>query len=196
MLTSLYKIAEQCRVITGKRVSIQVLTASVKNAYGQVAKKQWYENTAQDSQELNGSFIYTFNSIEPILDCDRDMYYIVIPSTYLELPHQLGVNWVSFMKDRKSFVVVSNWGIFQGLKSSVMGGRQVYEIENGRMWFPKMAPSTVGNILLRLAIALDNVEPEDEINIATNLVSDIIGIVVAPYMQKQDPIEKIREIIN
>lgn len=196
MKPSLYSIAEQCRLVLGKRVSIQALMPAVKNAYAQVAKKQWYENTVQDSTELNGSFIYTFNSINPILDCDRDMYYIVIPSSYLELPHQIGINWVSFMKDKLSFAMVSNWGIFSGLRSAVMGGREVYEVEGNRMWFPKMTSANTGPILLRLAIALDAVEAEEELNIAPNIVKDIIDMVVAPYMQKQDPITKIREIIN
>lgn len=196
MKPSLYGIAEQCRLVLGKRVSIQALMPAVKNAYAQVARKQWYENTAQDSSELNGSFIYTFKDIEPTLDCDRDMYYILIPSSYLELPHQIGVNWVSFMKDRLSFAMVSNWGIFSGLQSAVMGGRQVYEIENNYMWFPKMTAANKGNILLRLAIALNAVEAEAELNIAPNIVKEIIDMVTAPYMQKQDPITKIREIIN
>ena len=196
MLTSLYQIAEQCKLITEKRVSVQALTFAVKDAYAQIAKKQWYANMAEDSGELNGSFLYTFKSVEPILDCDTDMYYIMIPSSYLELPHQLGVNWVSYMKDRTSFVLTSNWGIFSNLKSAIMGGRQVYSIENSRMWFPKMDQNSVGPLLLKLAIALDNVEPEDELNIAPNIVSDIIAMVVAPYMNNDNPIAKIREIIN
>jgi len=195
-MVSPYKIAEQCRVILEKRVSIQVLIPAVINAYGFVAKKQWYESVAQDTQEIDGSFISTFNSIQPILDCDRDMYYIVLPSTYLILPHEIGVVWVSLMKDKKSYVRVQNWGIFNGLKSAVMGGRNPYEIEGTRMWFPKMTNETNGPILLKLAIAYDTIDPYDKLNIGPNIINDIIQVVVAPYMNKQNPIEKIREIIN
>lgn len=196
MLTSIYAISEQCRLVLEKRVSIQALIPAVKNSYAQVAKKYWYEGTQADDQNLDGSFLYTFNSIAPILDCDRDMYYIVMPSSYLVLPHEIGVNWVSYMKDRTSFVRTQNWGIFSQLQSAVMGGRQVYEIEGNRMWFPKMTSNSVGPILLKLAIALDAIEPEDELNIAPNVVKEIIDMVVAPYMVKQNPIEKVREIIN
>ena len=96
--TSLYKISEQCRVITDKRVSIQVLLEAVKNAYAAVAKKQFYDNTTFDSTELNGSFIYTFPKVVPEFDCDRDMWYLTIPSSYLELPQPISpesqTNWI------------------------------------------------------------------------------------------------------
>ena len=194
--TSLYKISEQCRVITDKRVSIQVLLEAVKNAYAAVAKKQFYDNTTFDSTELNGSFIYTFPKVVPEFDCDRDMWYLTITSSYLELPHQMGVNWVSLMQERESWVLVTNWGIFRNLLSSGMGGRNVYEIEGKRMWFPKMTSLNTGPVLLKLAIALDTVDPEEELNIAPNMVNDIITIVTQPYMVKDNPIEKVREIIN
>lgn len=196
MATSLYRIAESCRVITEKRVSIQVLVSEVTEAYGAVAKKIWYENTNFDEQSVDGSFLTTFNSIQPELDCDRDAWFITIPSTYLILPHQMGVKWVSLMKDKKSYVLVYNWGIYEGLKSSVMGGRGVYLIEGNKMWFPVMTKETSGPVLLKLAIAYDAIDPYESLNIGPNIVNDIVAMVVAPYMNKQNPIEKVREIIN
>jgi hypothetical protein len=196
MLTSLYSIAEQCRLITDNRVSIQALTTSVKNAYAQIAKKYWFEGTQFDDQNLDGSFLYTFNSVVPILDCDRDMYYIVMPSSYLVLPHEIGINWVSYMKDRTSFVRVQNWGIFSQLQSAVMGGREAYDIEGNKMWFPKMTSDNTGPILLKLAIALDAVEPEEELNIAPNIVQEIIMLVVSPYMQTENAPERTGDVIN
>lgn len=196
MSVSIYRIAEQCRVILEKRVSIQVLLPSVIDAYGYIAKQQFYENTKFDTQEIDGSFVNVFNSIQPKLDCDRGMYYIIIPSSYLILPHEIGITWISFMKDKASFVRVQNWGIFNNLKSAVMGGRQLYEIEGNKMWFPKMEAYNIGPILLKLAIAYDTIDPYEPLNIGPNIVNDIINIVVAPYINKQNPIEKIREIIN
>lgn len=195
-MISLYKIAEQCKIILDNRATLQAIIEDVKNAYSACAKKQWYENTAQDSYELNGSFIYTFPPVTPEFDCDRDMYFVKMPSTYLELPHEIGVNWVSFVQDRQSFVRVQNWGIFANLKSACMGGRYVYEINNDTMWLPNMKPSNVGPILMKLAIALDDVEPTEKLNIAPNMVQDIIALVVGRYMPVQDPTTKVREVIN
>lgn len=195
--TSLFKIAEQCRVITEKRVPIQVLVEAIKNCYGKIAVQQWHVNTQFDSTEVAGSFISTFTELVPEYDSDRDMYFITTPSSYLDLPHQMGVIWLSHLKERKSWVLVSNWGIFSGLKSAVMGGRGVYEIEGTKFWFPNITKQNCEcPLLLKLAVALDDIDPEQELNIAPNVVNDIINLVVAPYMPKQNPIEKIREIIN
>lgn len=196
MATSLYKIAESCRVITEKRVSIQVLVSEVTEAYGAVAKKIWFENTAFDEQEVDGSFLTTFSSIEPILDCDRDLYYIVLPSSYLILPHQAGIQWVSFMKDKESFVKVPNYGVYAGLKSNVFGGLIPYQPEGNKLLFPTMTNQTNGPILLKLAIAYDGIDPYEQLNIGPNIVNDIVAMVVAPYMKKDNPTEKVREIIN
>ena len=177
---SFYKIAEQAR-ITLKGLSLQVLIEDVKNAYAYIAKKQWYENTAFDETAINGSFVYTFVDQAPLLDISRDIYYIIMPSSYLELPHEMGVVWVSGMKDKKSWVRVSNWGIFQGIQASVMGGRMPYEIEGNKMMFPKMTAESAKPVLLKLAIALDAIDPEEELNIAPNIVTDIISLVIQRY---------------
>ncbi len=51
-------------------------------------------------------------------------------------------------------------------------------------------------LILKLAIAYDEIDPYKELNIAPNIVNDIINVVVKPYMVKENPIEKIREIIQ
>ncbi len=196
-MVSLYRVAEQCKIILEKRVDIQVLIPAVVSAYGYVAKQIWFENTSFDEQSIDGSFLTVFKNIDPVYDESRDLYFITIPSTYLILPHSMGVSWVSTMKDRKSWVLVQNWGMFAGLQSALMGGRQVYEIEGNRMWFPKMTRENNDcPLLLKLAIAYDAIDPYEELNIGPNIINDIINIVVKPYMVKDNPIEKIREIIN
>ena len=197
MSQSIYKIAEKAHVILEKRVSIQILVSACIDAYGHVAKAIWFENTQFDERVIDGSFLYTFKDIEPIYDEDRNLYYIILPSSYLILPNETGINWVSTMKDRLSWVKVQNWGMFANLKASLMGGRQVYEIEGNRMWFPKMTrQNNTCPLLLKLAIAYDAIDPYEQLNIGPNIVNDIIGIVTKPYMNKENPIEKIREITN
>ncbi len=194
MRTSLYRIAEQCKLITEDRVSIQALIEAVKNAYATAAKKIWYENTQFDSTEIDGSFIYTFNKVIPELDCDRNMWFTTIPSSYLVLPHQMGVVWVSYMQDRRSWTLVPNWGIFESLQASVMGGRNPYEIEGNKMWFPKMTSQNKGPLLIKLAIALDQIDVEEELNIAPNIITDVITLVTQPYMVKVQPDDEIKQV--
>lgn len=191
-----YKIAEQCRVITEKRVPIQVLVSEVIDALGVVAKKIWFEQIQYDEQSIDGELVNTFTNLQPILDDSRNKYYIILPSRYLMLPHQAGIQWVSLMQDEVSWVRVQNWGIYSQLKSAVMGDRQVYEIEGTKMWFPKMTSETACPILLKLAVAYDNIDPYEPLNIGPNVVNDVVNVVVAPYMNKQNPEQKVREIIS
>lgn len=195
---ALFRVAEQAKLILGDRVSsVQVLIPAVIDAYAFIAKKSWYEQTAFDTMEIDGSLINVFENIEPLYDSSRDIYYIIIPSTYLMLPHQMGVNWVSTMKDKQSWVLVNNWGMFVNIKAFLMGSRNIYQIEGNKMLFPKMnKQNNTCPLLLKLAIAYDNINPYEELNIGAGLITDIINMVVAPYMPKQEPIEKIREIIN
>lgn len=175
---------------------IQVLIPAVIEAFGYIAKKQFYENTQFDSTEVDGSFLNVFKDIQPILDCDRSLYYITIPSTYLILPHQAGITWLSSMKGQENWIRVADYGIYRGLKASVFGGVPAYQTEGNLILFPTMTPKSVCPILLKLAIAYDTIDPYEKINIGPNIINDIIGIVCAPYMSKENPIEKIRPIIN
>jgi len=197
-MVSLYFIAEECRLILGDRVSsVQALIPAVREAYAYVAKKAWFEQTAFDEMEVDGSLITVFEGLMPIYDSSRDVYYLVIPSSYLQLPHQMGIVWMSTMKDKESWVLVKNWGMFSGLKASLMGGRKIYQVEGNKMLFPKMTTQDCSYpLILKLAIAYDNINPYEKLNIAPNLIVDIKNLVTQPLMSKEDPISKIREIIN
>ena len=101
-MASLYKIAEKCILIVPK-VPIQALLSSVVDVYASMSKKEWYENKADGVSEVDGTFIYTFGKSSPLVpevDTDTDLYYITIPSSYLRLPHEMGINSVSFMKEQ------------------------------------------------------------------------------------------------
>ena len=189
-MTSLYKIAEQCRSILGKG-SMQELVEYVKQGYGIVAKQQWFEGKQDGTSEINGSFIYSFGRstpLTPVLDSSTNEYYIVLPSTYLELPHQFGVQQVSFMKGQdKPFVNIGNGGVglYANLKAFAMGGNELYYIENTKIYFPKMTANNAGDILLKLAVALDEVDVDDNINIAPNIVRMIVDVVVQQLAPKE-----------
>lgn len=203
-MTSLYKIAEKIRVILGKRVDMQPLIDSVVNAYATIAKTAWYENKKEGDGAIDGVFIYGFKNLVPEIDCDVNLYYIDVPSSYLRLPNELGINQVSFMQGQNNaFVRVGSgsFGIYAAIKAGLLGSNQTYFVEQQigegqRMYFPKMTINNIGNILLKLTIALDTVDVEEELNIPPNIVTDIVNMVVQIYSPKTDPVEKIRETLN
>lgn len=180
MPQSLYKIAEECRMRLDK-IDMQTLVEAVKNAYGSVVAKAWYENRAADTSQVDGVFLYTFKDIDPQEDESTGMWYINIPSSYLRLPHELGINWVSFMKDRRDFLRIDNVGIWSNLKAFALGGRQCYMVEGPKMTFPKMTQANAGPILLKLAVGLDDVNDREELNIPRNIADQIIDMVVARF---------------
>lgn len=188
-MVSIYGIAERCKLILGD-VEIQALTSFVIDAYSSAVKREWYENKADGVNEIDGSFVYTFKDQIPALDISTDMYYITIPSSYLRLPHEMGVNMVSFAKGQtKEFVRVGSGSVsmWANLKANLLGSSQTYFVEGVRMYFPKMTNTTNGNLLLKLAIALDNVDVDEELNIPRSVVDNIVAMVVSKFRPAQQP---------
>lgn len=185
-MTSLYKIAEKCLLIVPK-VPVQALLSSVIDVYASLAKKEWYENKADGVSEVDGNFLYTFGKSSPLVpevDTDTELYYITIPSAYLRLPHEMGINTVSFMKEQNyPFVRVASMGLWNNLKANVF--KQTYMVEGNRLYFPKMTSVNKGNILLKMAIALDTADVDQQLNIPPNMVDEIVNIVVAKYQPKE-----------
>ncbi len=194
MASSIYKVAEQCRSGLGGKVDLQTLITSCIDVYGSLVKKEWYESKQADCAEIGGQFITTFGkkeSLIPTLDISTDMYYIIIPSSYLSLPYEMGINMVSFLKGQTNEFIRINSGslsLWNGLKASVLGGRQTYFVEGIRMYFPKMKSLEAGNILLKMTIAFDNLNVEEDLNIPPNIVDMIVNMVIAKFTPKPEVI--------
>jgi len=187
-MTSIYKISEQIIALMAKGEPEEIIQA-IRECYATAAKLAWYEGKQNDLSEMDGAFIYSFKNLNPVKDEEVDMWYIDIPSTYVGLPHEMGINQVSYMKGQDSAFVrigAAGWGIYSGLKSSTMGGLQVYQTENTKMYFPKMTDLEVGPILLKLSVALDAIDVDEEINIPGNIVDTIIGMVLQRYGAKAE----------
>lgn len=195
-MTSILKISEQCKYLLGAG-DIQVLIASVIDCYSTAVKREFYENKAEDFSEIDGAFIYTYgkdNSLVPALDLATDMYYIVIPSSYVRLPGEYGINGVSFIKGQtKSFIRTSSGdvGLMEGLLGSVMGGHQTYFVEGTRMYFPKMTNMTNGNLMLKLTVGLDDVDVDEPLNIPRSTIDVIVNMVVEKFAPRKPEEQKI-----
>jgi hypothetical protein len=190
---TLVNLAEQCFAIL-KKGTIQEYIQAVKNAYGTIVKKHWYEAKADGVDEVNGSFIVTFKDIKPELDVHTNKYYIIIPSSYLELPNQMGVNHISFMNGQDMpFALLPSGisGLLTNLKAFAMGGNQLAEIEGNRMYFPKMKSVDVNvrdevrGLLLKLSVAFDGYDDDAQLNISPTISDEIVSIVVEKYQAKE-----------
>jgi len=191
-MISLRNIAEQCGSITKKGSTQELIQASV-NAYGLIVKKLWYEGRNDGVSEINGSFIFTFKDLLPTFDDDLGMFFITIPSSYLELPNESGVNMVSWMRSQdRPFVRLGTgaFGLFAGLQSSELGGNDIYTIEGSTMYFPNFKDIDVNisgktrGILLKLAIAFDDIDIDEQLNISPAIQGEIVDMVVARYQPR------------
>ncbi len=193
--TSIYGIAERCKLILPGE-DIQALTALVIDAYSSQVRLSFYENKNDGVSEIDGAFIFTFKDQVPVLDISTDIYYIVIPSSYLRLPHEMGINMVAFAKGQtKEFIRVGSGSVsmWANLKAGLLGGSQTYLVEGNRMYFPKMTNTTNGNLLLKLAVALDNVDVDEELNIPRSIVDTIVSMVVNKFRPQQAVAPKIAQ---
>lgn len=183
-MISLYNIAEQIvSVIGSDRSEYQSIIAAIKNAYAQICFKSWTLGKQESVSEVGGQYLYTFAPIEPQLDITTDRYYIILPSSYVNIPYDMGINSVSYTRGLdKPFVRMATGmtGLFAGLKSAVMGNHQTYEVEGNKMFFPKMTTSNKSDLMLRLAIAFSD-DVDEELSISPNDAADIVAMVVAQY---------------
>lgn len=179
MATSLFKMSEQVQARTGKG-EFQEIIEAVRQSFATAVRFLWYENKKNDLSEIDGAFVYTFGkdpAIVPVLDARTNQYYINIPSTYIALPHQMGIVQISYMLSQNvPFVLMANgaWSLFAGLKSSGMGGLKPCYVESNRIYFPEMKADEVGEILLKLSIGVDGVEVDEDLNIPLNVQDQIV----------------------
>lgn len=190
MISSIYRIAEQC-LVTLSGVDRQAVIAAVVDSLGSATKAQWYENKQDGISEIDGIFIYTFGKttfLTPVLDDGVNMYYITTPSAYVRLPNEMGIVMVSFLQGQTlPFVRINagSVGMWARLKASVLGGSQTYFSEGSRLYFPKMTATTNGNILLKLAGGFAGVDVREELNLPPDVISQVVMMVNQKF-QPQD----------
>lgn len=192
-LTSLYKISEQVRDVLQKG-AIQSYLSSVVDCYSSLVKREFFENKADGVSEVDGAFVYNFKPITPSLDILTEQYFITIPSSYLRLPHELGIIFIGYTNS-SGFVRLTSGSstMYRGLKSFLMGGNQTYLVEGTKIYFPRMTSLNVNDIVCKLAIAYDNVDPREELNIPRSVVNEVVNMVVAKYAPSPpNIIEKIK----
>lgn len=193
-MTSLYELAEKCKYRIGGG-DYQALMSFVVDAYASVVKNAFYENKTDGIAEIDGEFIYTFGKktdLTPVLDDKTNEYYIDIPSSYVRLPHEYGINSVSYMMGQQTQfirVMTGSYGMWQNIKAGVLGGRQTYYVEGAKMYFPKMTAFTKANILLKIAIGLDTADIDEPLNISRDLVDQIVNMVVAKFVPQKEKLE-------
>lgn len=194
MATSKYKIAEQAqRILAGGYVSdddqiaIQELMIAVEQEFARAVKMNWYQNKNMDGvSEINGAFIYSFEDIPVAFNAATNKYYATLPASYIDLPHELGLHYISKMQSQEiPFVRLPNGygGLLNGLASESMEGFNTYFVENDKIILPTLSNQDTGVLLLlKLAVSLDGIEEDTPINVPPDIQGMIVDGVVKRYM--------------
>ncbi len=208
-MTTKYKIAEQARRVIevgnsgpNEPVNMQELILAVSQAFGVVVKANWFQNKNEGLSEIDGTFIYPFKNIPILYDKDLTQYYSVLPSSYISLPHELGIQQVSLMKSGSAsqsqaepMVRVFNGftSLSRGLALENLQTRKAFYVEGSNIIYLGMTEQLAQlNVLIKLAVALEEVDEDQQVNIAPELQSQIIDMVVQKYLvEKQIPDNKV-----
>ncbi len=190
MATSLFKLSEQVKARIGKGEDQEIIEA-VRQSFSTSVKLMWYEGKKNEMAEFDGAFVYTFkgtgSGIVPVLDTDTNQYYIDMPSNYLALPHEVGVQVSYMLSQDDPFVRIpsGSLGIYSGSKVAEADDKW-YIIEGKKMYFPRMKINEVGGILLKLPVGIDTIDDDDDLNIPLNIQDQIVEMAVQKFMPKPD----------
>jgi hypothetical protein len=186
------KLAQQAQMLLGYKPSIQEMILATNQAYAYVVRTNWWANKNQGENDINGNFIYAFKDNDILLDADVNLYYSVLPSTFLgNIPYEMGIPHVSYMQSlNKPFIRLSNGmpALFEGLQSSNFSGYDNFFVENNRIYLPSIDTSTActSKLLIKLVVALEGLDEQTEISIPPDLQYDIVQLAVKMYSQQQN----------
>ncbi len=204
-MTTKYLLAElaQRRINKGNQgpnedIGIQEVFIHITQAFGTVVKASYFIDKNDGITEVKGTFVYSFKNIVPVLDADLQMYYCVLPSSYLDLPREMGIQYVNFMQSgnpdqpqtRPMLRVPNNWAAMSvGLAVASLQTRTPFYVEGNSLYFPKMtATDATKNLLIKLAVSLDGIDEDTQINVPPEIASAVVDMVVAKFMpEKQLP---------
>lgn len=208
MATSKKKIADQAlMIISGgmptrdSAIHIQEILIAVEQAFATVVKGSWFQNKNEGISELNGTYVYTFKNQLILKDDDLNQWYTDLPASYIDLPHEIGIQTVAFMpiprtntqpvsqgSQDDAIVRVPNGflSLTRDLEVAGLSGRIGYYVEGTRIYYVNMNTSNYGSkVMIKLNVSLDGIDEDELINIPPEIQKQIVDMVVERYMTEQ-----------
>lgn len=189
-----YIIAEQAqRIIVGgtptadNEVTTEELLIYVDQCFGKLMTRNYFEQKTEGDTVINGAFIYSF--VEDVLhDVIRDKFYIYLPSTYVNLPSNVGVYSVSPVKDEFNTCVpvpTNFLALANNLEVLGLEGRMGYYIEANKLFlFNTEHCPAPENLLVKLVGGIqDTLSPD--VDMPLDLQAELVTMVVELYRFEQ-----------
>ena len=186
------KLAEQVRLALGNKPTMQECILATNQAYGYVVRTNWWTSKNEGLTDVNGNFIYAFDNNDILKDTNKNLYYSIIPSSFLgNIPHEMGIPHVSYQHSyNKPFIRLTNGqpALFRGLQSENMEGNDTFFVENDKIYLPTIdiKVSCTAKLLIKLVVALEGIDDETNILIPPDLQWEIVNMAISLYSQKQN----------
>jgi len=198
-MTSKYNIAERAlRTISGgnvtadSQVDIRDLIQAISPILSVALKNSWFQQKAEGQASVNGDYVYSFDDIIPVFDDRKKMYYLELPSTYIDLPNHTGVTMVAKMESQDMpYIPVTQefLSLSRGLHITNLQGRKPCFIENTKIYLPKLkAVESTCHHLVKLVCGMDEVDEMESLNIPTDIQAFVVDALVQKFsVQQQAP---------
>lgn len=189
-MTTKYRIAEQILLELNKRsydsaITMQQVMLKVNQSLAYLVRMRYFASKQSDTEELDGSLIFTFKDVSVTKDADRDEYYTELPATTMSLPNGIGIRSVIPKGSKREYRPVTNGfsGLYEGMISSKLEGSVGYYQENEKLFFVNMdSTNNPEYVLMKIVLPLDGIDEDASLNIPMDMQEEVISYVVQKYM--------------
>jgi hypothetical protein len=190
MATSKSKIAEQVVRQIGKytdesNIDEREVMLAIHQSLGSLVRLRFFESKNTEAQEVDGSLYYSVDDISVLKKGKK--YYIKMPSTSISLPFGVEIKRVG-TEEGRGYVPTQNGfnDLHTGLASSCLEGSIGYYKQGNNLFFVNMNstnnPETVD---LVLALPFESLDEDDEINIPSDMLDEVIERVVMKFVRTE-----------
>jgi len=199
MATTKSQIAEQILrilnsgdVTSDNDIDIREIILAVEQERDRLVRLRLFESLQMGEMIVAGDVISSFDNVLIKKDNDKDMLYSELPGNPLSLPNDYGVWQVSYQKNQKSaFIRMPNgsMGLYNGLPSSALGGRDGFFVEGNRIYYNDSVSDCCGHrVLIKMVLNSGSIANDVTFPIPADIQSEVIKNVTQLYsMQKQIP---------
>lgn len=190
--TSKKQLAEQVvRILSGGNITsdnelqIKEVALYVNQAFGSIVRNRMFQNRNSGDDYFNGAYIYSFKDVPVVKDNDLDIYYAEMPASTIDVPNDMGVHFVGYMKDQTNpFIRVPNGflGVSRGLRASWLEGQAGYYVDGKNIFIVNYKDDEVPcKLLIKLLVAYGDIDDCDELFMPLDIQDEVIAKALQLY---------------
>mgnify|MGYP003648217403 FL=1 len=192
MATTKKQLAEQIiRILNSGDVSNdnsidpRELLLAIEQERDRLVRFRLFESMKMGNPTIPGDVVSAFDSIKIKKDVVKNLLYSDLPGRVMSLPEDKGIAHVSYTKDQyNAFVRMPNGSLslYNGLLSSMMGGRGGYWLEGDRVYYNDSVDDCCGNtVIVKMVMNSGDLDPNEPFPIPSDLESEVIKNVIGLY---------------